>query len=187
MRIRCLLLAVTWSIQSSKSMLAEDAPLYTPQPEHALLQRFAGEWRFEKMSVPEAGQTAEKLGSGKIQAEMLGAMFVVCRWSGNVYGTNYTAVQTLGYDVQKKRYSGCWVDSIMNYRWEFAGLLATDPTELVVTATGPSPDGENTQFRERYQFHSAASMTIVAEMLKNEQWIPFMMTSLTRREGFKND
>jgi hypothetical protein len=168
---------VLWSVTMSS---AQDAKLYTPQPEHELLKRFEGEWRFEKLSVVADGSTPGKLGAGKVTAELLGGFFVVSKWSGNVYDTNYTAVQTLGYDADKKAYSGLWVDSIMSYQWQLHGTLAADTKELVITASGPGPSGGTRQFRERYQFKSADSITVVAEMLRDKKWVAFMTTQLTR-------
>lgn len=159
---------------------AQESKLYTPQPEHELLKRFAGEWQFEKESAPGDGSTPQKLGSGEMKAELLGGFFVVCRWSGSVYETDFNAVQTLGYDVDKEEYSGSWVDSIMSYRWQLNGPL-NSKGELVIAASGPGPTGGTTKFRERYQFKSANSISVVAEMLQDEKWVTFMTTRLTRK------
>jgi hypothetical protein len=167
----------------ASSSPAQDSRLYTPQPEHEILRRFEGEWGFEKLSVTAAGATPSKLGAGRITAEMLGGFFVVCRWSGNVYGADYVAVQTLGYDVEKKAYSGVWIDNTMGYQWQLDGSLAADSNELVITASGPGPSGGTGNFRERYQFHSADSITVVAEMLQDKSWVPFMTTQMTRKKA----
>jgi hypothetical protein len=160
---------------------AQDSKLYAPQPEHGLLKRFAGAWTFEKKSTPRDGSPSQNLGSGEMRGELLGAFFVVCRWSGNIYETDFSAVQTLGYDVDKEEYSGSWVDSIMSYRWQFNGSLESEGNELVIVASGPGPGGGTTTFRERYQFNSANSITVVAEILQDEQWVTFMSTQLTRK------
>ncbi|MCG3160273.1 MAG: hypothetical protein JMDDDDMK_01342 [Acidobacteria bacterium] len=161
---------------------AQQSKLYTPQPEHEILKRFEGEWRFEKFLVAADGSTSGKLGAGKITAELLGGFFVVSKWSGNVYDTDYAAVQTLGYDVDKKAYSGLWIDNTMSYQWQLHGSLEVDSKELVITASGPGPSGGIRQFRERYQFKSADSITIVGETLQDKKWVKFITTQLTRKE-----
>lgn len=166
---------------------AQQEKLYTPQPEHKLLERFAGEWKFEKISAPEVGSNPQNLGSGEVRAELLGGFFVVCRWSGKLYGGDYKAVQTLGFDVDKSAYVGTWVDSIMSYQWQLTGSYARDSKELVVQAAGPGPGGGTKKYRERYQFDSAGSITIVAQMLNGEKWITFMTTRLTRKKDTKSD
>lgn len=160
---------------------AQEAKLYTPQPEHKLLERFAGEWRFEKLSAPAEGSQPENMGTGDVRAEMLGGFFVVCRWAGQLYGGDYVAVQTLGFDVAKSAYAGTWVDSVMSYQWPLSGSHDSDSNELVVQATGPAPGGGTMTFRERYQFDSADSITIIAQMLDGEKWVTFMTTRLTRK------
>jgi len=166
---------------------AQQQKLYSPQPEHKLLERFAGEWKFEKMSAPDDGSKPENLGSEDVRAELLGGFFVVCQWTGKLYGGDYKAVQTLGFDVDKSAYSGAWVDSTMSYQWQLNGSYDRDNKELVVQATGPGPNGGTKKYRERYKFDSADSITIVAQMLDGEKWITFMTTRLTRKKDTKTD
>jgi hypothetical protein len=146
------------------------------------LKRFAGTWRFEKLFTKADGSTAGKLGAGEIKAELIGGFFVVCKWSGNVYDADYSAVQTLGYDIDKKAYSGLWIDNTMSYQWQLQGSWEADRKELVITASGPGPTGGICRFRERYQFKSADSITVVAEMMQKEKWVKFITTQLTRKE-----
>jgi len=166
---------------------AQEAKLYTPQPEHKLLERLTGEWKFEKWSVPAEGSNPKTMGTGDVRAEMLGGFFVVCRWAGQLYGGDYIAVQTLGYDVAKSAYAGTWVDSVMSYQWQLNGSYESESNELVVRATGPGPDGGTMEFRERHQFDSADSITITAQMLEGEKWVTFMTTRLTRKQDRDTD
>src|SRR5262249_23323753 len=120
-----LLCAVGFIASGGSRTLADDKAqeptLDTPQPEHKLLERFAGRWHFEKLSTADEGSKPESLGTGTISAELVGGFFVVGRWSGKVYGTDYKAVQSLGFDIKQKKYTGCWIDSSMSYRWELSG------------------------------------------------------------------
>src|SRR5262245_4202533 len=165
-----------------KKSPAQESNHYAQQPEHELLKRFAGAWRFEKLAAAAEGSTPQKLGTGEIKAELIGGFFVVGKWTGNVYGGDYSAVQTLGYDVDKKAYLGNWIDNTMSYQWPLHGSWDADKKELVISASGPGPTGGICRFRERYQFKSADSITVVAEMLQKEKWVTFMTTQLTRKE-----
>lgn len=153
----------------------------TLQPEHKMLERFAGEWEFEKRSAPANGADPENVGKGVVSAELVGGFFVVGRWSGEVYGADYKAFQSLGYDIQQKKYTGCWIDSFMSHRWELNGTVDEKSGEFIVTASGPGPTGGTATFRERYQFNSADSITIVGEMQQGEQWVTFVTTHLSRK------
>jgi uncharacterized protein (TIGR03067 family) len=164
-----------------KKTSAKDPTFDTLQPEHKLLKRFAGKWQFEKRSAAADGSKPEKLGTGMISAELVGGFFVVCRWSGKVYGADYKAVQSLGYNIKQKKYTGCWIDSTMSYRWELSGTVDEKNQELTITASGPGPKGGTCTFRERYQFNSADSITIIGEMQQGEKWVAFLTTRLTRK------
>jgi predicted enzyme related to lactoylglutathione lyase len=166
---------------------AQDPKLSTPQPGHEILKRFEGEWRFEKLIEAADGSRIDTLGAGEITAEMVGGFFVVSKWSGNVYGGPYTAVQTVGYDAEKQAYVGIWIDNTMGYQWPLHGSLAADSKELIIASSGPGPAGGICHFRERYQFKSADLVTIIAEMMQEEKWVEFMTTQLTRKPTLKGE
>jgi hypothetical protein len=175
-----LLLAVSLIISQWTMAAAQEPRFDVPQPEHRLLERLAGEWHFERQSVPEDGSGASTLGTGVITAEMVGDFFVVSRWSGNLYGASYEALQSLGYDIEQEQYSGHWIDSFISFRWQLNGSVDEASRELVLTTSGPAPTGGTARFRERYRFDSADSITILGEMQRGESWITFSRTLLTR-------
>jgi hypothetical protein len=181
------LVAAAFVVCNASAAHGQQEKLITPQPEHKLLERFAGEWKFERLSVPDGASKPETLGSGEVHAEMLGGFFVVCRWTGNLYGTDYKAVQTLGFDVNKSEYAGTWVDSAMSYQWPLRGSVDNASKELVVEASGPNASGGTMKYRERYRFESNDSITITAQMLEGEKWVTFMTTNLTRKKDSKSN
>ena len=175
-----VLIAVTLMI-SQVTLASDEAPRYdVPQPAHELLKRLAGDWRFERQSVPAEGSAPTTLGTGTISAEMLGDFFVVSRWSGDVYGADYHAFQALGFDIEQEKYTGTWIDSWIGYRWELSGTVDEESQELTMTTRGPGPTGGTADFRERYQFASADSITILGEMERGDKWVPITTTRLTR-------
>ena len=175
------LIAVTLTLSQWTLASAQEPALDAVQPEHKLLERLAGEWQFEKQTVPGDGAKPENLGTGTISAELLGGFFVVSRWSGTVYGADYKAVQSLGYDVKQKKYTGSWIDSFLSYRWELSGGVDEKSQELTLTTSGPGPTGGTKTFRERYEFKSKDSITLIGEIQQGEKWVPFTTTHLTRK------
>ena len=176
------LLCVTLTISQLNLSSAQEPTLDAVQPEHKLLERLAGQWQFEKLLAAEEGAKPQSLGTGTISAELIGGFFVDCRWSGKVYDMDYKASQSLGYDIKQKKYTGSWIDSSMSYRWDLSGTVDEKSQELTITTSGPSSTGSGTcTFRERYQFESKDSITIIGEMRKGEKWVPFITTRLTRK------
>lgn len=151
-----------------------------PQAEHNMLQRFAGDWQFERLSVPEDESEPKVLGKGTISAEMVGDFFVESRWTGDIYGFDYKAYQSLGYDIEQKKYTGYWIDSFMSFRWKLSGDFNEEGQEFILSTHGPSPTGGTTNFRERYKFDSEDLITIIGEMQQGENWVKLSKTKLTR-------
>lgn len=183
MHTRRLIVLSILTLSTAGVSLGQDEKLFTPRPEHELLERLAGDWTFEKRSAPADGSKPENLGTGEVHAELLGGYFVVSRWSGKLYGGDYKAVQTLGYEPDRAAYTGIWIDSSMNYQWKLDGSLETESKELVLEATGPGPGGGMQRYRDRYRFDSNDSTTIAAQSLEGEKWVTFMTTHLTRKKG----
>ncbi len=156
--------------------------LVTPQPEHELLKHFAGEWQFERLSPAQDESEPDVVGQGTVSAEMVGEFFVDLRWSGEVYGSDYSAVMSLGYDIEGEAYTGSWIDSIISYRWELGGDVDDHSDELVLSTSGPGPAGGTAEYRERYQFDSDDAITIVGEMRRDDEWVNIVTTRLTRQE-----
>jgi len=168
-------------ISSSACAYGQDSKLMSPQPEHALLKRFAGEWQFVKRSVPADGRS-DIVGRGEISAKMIGHFFVVCKWNGKVYGTDFEAVQSFGYSVKKKKYTGTWIDSLMSYQWQLDGTVTEAKPKFVVVSNGPGAKDKTTEFRETYHFRPADNIHIIAEMKQDDKWQQFMTTDLSRKK-----
>jgi hypothetical protein len=181
MHLSSLLMAVTLTISHVTLVSAQDPRFDIAHPEHKLLERFAGEWLFERLGVPGEGSDSRVLGTGTVSAEMVGDFFVVSHWSGKVYGADYKAFQSLGYDIEQRKYTGYWMDSFISFRWELTGTIDQDSQKLTLTTRGPAPTGGTAAFRERYQFHAGDSITILGEMQRGETWVAISTTRLTRK------
>jgi hypothetical protein len=181
MYLSSLLIAVTLTISHVTLVSAQEPRLDIAHPEHRLLERFAGEWQFERQGVSGDGSRPRVLGTGTISAEMVGDFFIVSRWSGKMYGADYKAFQSLGYDIEQRKYTGYWMDSFISFRWELTGTIDQESEKLTLSTRGLAPTVGTAAFRERYQFHSGDSITIVGEMQRGETWVAISTTRLTRK------
>src|SRR5204862_4531291 len=103
--------------------LAQDAPQFPkPQKEHEWLQQLVGEWETESEIVAEPGKPPLK-SKGSESARMVGGFWIQSEHKGDAFGTPFTGILTLGYDVEKKKYIGTWIDSMMPRLWQYDGSI----------------------------------------------------------------
>src|SRR5262245_38245849 len=112
--LRCSMLAVFAYFLATSFVNAQAPAPSAPEPEHAILKQFVGEWTTEAEVVTGPGEPAGK-STGQVTARMLGALWVVSEVSNDMMGTKMEAVQTIGYDPKTKKYVGTWVDSMLNH------------------------------------------------------------------------
>ena len=77
----------------------------TPGEEHALLERMAGSWTTHLNMM---GNTSE----GKHEKKLdLGGLWLVGRMEGEFMGQPFTGIDVIGWDPEKEKYVGIWVDN----------------------------------------------------------------------------
>ncbi len=165
------------------SLPAQETPQF-PQPvqEHQFLNQFVGKWESESEILAGPDQPAVK-GTGSAAARMLGGFWVILEVTGKMEGMTVTAVQTIGYDTEKKKYVGAWVDSMINYMWRYEGWLDESGKILTLEAEGPNfmTDGKMTKFRDAYEFKSEDHVVLTSSMLtEGGEWVTFMTGHMRR-------
>lgn len=129
---------------------AETPPqMPAPEKEHAWLHQLAGEWDTTMEVFMEPGKPPIT-GKGTESGRMLGGFWLVANGTGDMMGSKFNSVLTVGYDPAKKKYIGSWVDSMSSYQWKYEGTL--DPTGKILTmeTEGPCPlaPGKLLKFKE---------------------------------------
>lgn len=135
---------------------AQEAPkMPTPVKEHAWLDRFVGEWTTEAECELEPGKPKVKY-VGKETAKSLGGFFVVVEGDSDLGGVEVKSVLTLGYDPQKKKYVGTWVDSCTGHLWTYEGEVDASGEKIELYTEGPSmiEPGKTAKYKESTEFKS---------------------------------
>jgi hypothetical protein len=175
-----ILLFITASIA-----MAQDSPaMPAPQKEHKWLEKFLGEWETESEASMGPGQPPMKC-KGTISCRTLGGFWYVSEMKSEMMGTPMTAIMTLGYDPQSKKYIGTWVDSMLGYMWKYEGNVDTTGKIITFEAEGPNfmAAGKMTKFRDIYDFKSPDQVTISSGMLGDDgKWTTFMTGSAKRKK-----
>jgi hypothetical protein len=172
-------------IAMSSALVAQEVPAF-PQPtkEHEWLQQFVGEWETEAEASMGPGQPPMKC-KGKAASRMLGGFWLINESQGDMMGMTVNAVQTIGYDAEKKKYVGTWVDSMINYMWRYEGTVDDTGKKLILEAEGPNfmTGGKLTKFRDAYEFKSKDHIEATSSMLGDDgKWVQFMVGQMRRKK-----
>jgi hypothetical protein len=177
LRILASLAAVLFAAVASFA----DVPEFPgPEPEHAFLKRFTGEWTSTSEAKGAPDQPA-LTSHGTLRCRMLGEFWVVCDAEMSGGGMQIKAVQTIGYDPAKKKYVGTWVDSMMNHLWTYEGTVKGNT--LTLEAEGPNcmDGGKLTKMRDIYEFKSETEIAVSSQAQNDAgEWVTFM-TGVSKR------
>jgi hypothetical protein len=124
-------------------------PMPKPEKEHTWLTQLAGEWESEAEILMEPGKPPVKC-KGTETVRAIGGFWIVAESRMKMGEQAMTGILTLGYDTEKKKYVGTWVDSMTHYMWKYEGTLDEAGKVLTLSTRGPSPDGTGkmANFRE---------------------------------------
>lgn len=182
----CLSLCLALNVASF--LLAQAPEPAKPVNEHQWLKHFVGNWECRFEAPPAPGKPAIKSG-GTLQAQMLGELWVVNELKMDMMGTEMRCFQTIGYNVEKKKYVGTWVDSAMNHMWHYEGSVDSTGKILTLEAEGPSftTPGKMAMFRDAYELKSADQIVATSSVLGEDgKWTVFMTGSMTRLPSDKS-
>lgn len=178
--------SVLLSMAAITALSAQEAPEFPqPQKEHEWLKQFVGEWETSSEAAM-AGPDGEKIEcSGTMTSRMLGGFWVVNESTMNVPGMTMNAIQTIGYDPEKKKYVGTWIDSAMNHLWHYEGTVDEGGTKLSLDAEGPNfmDAGKTAKFRDAYEFKSPDHIVVTSSMMGEDgEWVTFMTGEARRKQ-----
>lgn len=154
----------------------EPPPMEQPTEKHEWLKKFVGTWDTESKAISAPGEPGFEC-NGTITSKSLGGFWIVNEMKASLAGNEFSGMQTVGYDSKSKKYVGTWVDSMNGYMWKYEGTVSEDGSTLTLNAKGPNMlvPGEETNYRDIYQFKSKDEMVIKSEMEGPDgKWITFM-------------
>jgi len=179
-----LLHSLVFAVLTLSQSCFGQAPPPAPEPtkEQVWLQKFVGQWKTESKGVAGPDQPPMQC-SGTLSSRMLGGFWVVNEMSGDMAGVPMTGIQTIGFDAEKKKYIGTWVDSMTAFMWKYEGSVDATGKVLTLQADGPNfvAEGKLTTFEDIYEFTTDDKITMTSRMLiKEGEWVTFMTGTATR-------
>ena len=170
----------------SAPLVAAQTPPQMPLPtkEHEWLHRFVGDWEADVEVFMEPGKPPIKSKSTEV-ARTVGGFWVLAQGTGDAAGTPYHSVLTLGYDPEKKKYVGTWIDSMTSTLWKYDGTVDASGNILTLETEGPWPGkpGQITKFKEVTEFKSDDHRVFTSSILaENGQWMTIVTVDSHKRK-----
>jgi len=162
---------------------AEDFKMPAPVKEHGWLKKFVGEWESDIEMSMGPGQPVMKA-KGMESSRLLGGFWLLAESKGNMMGMPFASQFTLGFDPDKKKYVGTWIDSSSSYLWKYEGSVDATGKILTLDTEGPSPmePGKKCKFREVTEFKSDDERLFTSSLRGDDGKWNTILTMTTRRK-----
>ncbi len=175
-------------------LTAEDAPpaagaagfpqMPAATAEHKWLQQSVGEWDTEGEATMGPGQPAIKC-KGTETVRAIGEFWTVSEPRTTFMEMPMNGVMTLGYDPEKKKYVGTWIDSMTSYMWKYEGTVDAAGKVLTLDTEGPNPmtPGKSAKFREVLEFKNKDHKVFTSSMQGDDgKYVKFMTMNSRRKK-----
>lgn len=117
-------------------------PIAKPGPEHEVLKDDVGVWEAEvKTFMP--GSDEPMVSKGQETNRLLGGLWLVSDFRGEFGGQAFRGHGINGYDTQKKKYVGTWIDSMTSQMMIMEGTY--DASKKTLTTAGEMYDPSTQQ------------------------------------------
>jgi len=156
-----------------------------PTMEHQWLQQFVGNWESETQATMTPGE-APVVSKGTEEVEPLGAFWTITEVKSTMMDKPFTGTMTLGYDTDKQKFIGTWVDSMTGKLWEYEGNVDAAGKKLTLETEGACPmhPGKVTRFKEEIELKSPDHKVFTSSMLDdNGQWVTMMVSNAYRKDN----
>ena len=179
--LRPLLAACALALASHGLHAQEMPEMPKPQSEHAWLEKFAGTWETEmECQIPDKEPIK---GKATETAKMLGGFWLTVENKGEMMGSPFTGIMTLGYDPAKKTYIGTWTDSMTSIMWNYTGTVNSAGDTITLEAEGPCPmqGGKICKFKEVMKLTGKDEKTFTSSIQGDDGKWSQIMSSKSKR------
>lgn len=157
-----------------------------PTPEHLGLRQEEGMWDAAVTTfMPGADGKVEEMESRGMEMNrmMPGGLWLISTFRGDFGGMPFHGHGVTGYDTQKKKFVGTWVDSISTSLMVLEGTYEEATKTATLIGDTLDPQGKPTQMKivevDKDEDHRVSTMFMKA----GDEWQKSMEIRYTRREG----
>jgi Protein of unknown function (DUF1579) len=165
------------------SVLAQMPPAPKPGPEHELLKRDVGVWDATvEMQGPPGTPPAVSKGTETVSL-IGGGLWLLTEFKGEMMGQAFEGRGATGYDPNKKKYVGTWVDSMSTGLSLVEATLDASKKVLTGTMETTDPTGAPTKMKEVTEWKDADNRLFTLYMaLPDGKELPVMTITYKRRK-----
>lgn len=166
--------------QDKATSPGQGIPLPKPGPEQEILKKDVGVWDATIELVMQPGGKPE-ITKGTSTNTLVGGLWLVEDFKGEMFGMPYHGHSVLGYDAAKKKYVGTWVDSMSPGLTSIEGTV--DPKTKVMTSTveGPCPDGSHMKAKSTTEWKGDTRVFTMFSPESEGESFAMMKITYTRR------
>ena len=173
----------------SSNAIAQTPDFPKPTKEHQWLKQFQGEWETHAQMIAH-GETPAMECESSMKFHSLGDFWVTLETTGQMGGVKVHSIQTLGYDPEKKKYIGTWVDSATPYMFHYEGYVEKSGKRLVLEAEGPSyiEPGKRAKYRDSYEFKTPDLIVGTSAIMDDDgNWVTFVTSETIRKQDLPRE
>ena len=166
----------------SSALAAQDAPgMPAPTKEHEWLHQLAGQWEADLEVSAGPGKPPLKLKSTE-NTRRIGGFWILSESEVTPPGMPFARALTLGYDPQKKKYVGTWVDSTSTHIGKSEGSMDAAGMTLTLEGEMPSPfdPSKSVRVREVIELKSR-DLKVITTSLQGEDGNWFTLVTVNAR------
>ena len=151
-------------------------PRETPLPEHEYVQAGVGEWVGTMTSFMTADGTPIPATQSVVA---IGPFWTQSTFRCEFMGEPYTGTGALGYDPERKKFIGTWIDSYTSYMALMEGERNADGV-LVMQWMAPDPMGSG-MILHRYEYEQKKDSEVTNFFMGEGEGVQTMQISLRRK------
>jgi len=169
--------------EEAKPSQPQEMKMPQPQKEHEWMKQLNGEWDTESEMIMDPAKPPEKA-KGTESNRMLGGFWVISENKGDMMGSPFAGILTLGYDPEKKKYVGTWVDSMTSILWQYTGSVDAAGKALTLETEGPCPQqpGKLIKCRETIEIKDKDTKVFTSTFEQDGKWVTMLTVKYTRKK-----
>jgi hypothetical protein len=154
-----------------------------PEKEHQWLGQLVGEWDTEGEVVIAPDQAPLKC-KGTEVVRSLGGFWVISESETTMMEMPMKGVMTIGYDPEKEKYTGTWIDSMSSHLWKYEGSVDEAGKTLTLLTEGPNPmaPDQTAKYREVIEVKDQDHKVFTSSIEMDGQWHTFMTIHYHRKK-----